>query len=212
MSGRFWRNIILSLLILLLLVIGVISYVVGKSSAEYIYSDINKIPKNRVGLLLGTAKFMDKGKQILNEYYQNRIDATVALYMAGKIDYIIVSGDNSTFYYNEPALMRQDLIDKGVPPNRIFMDYAGFRTLDSILRCRDVFGQNSVTIISQNFHNERAIFIANHKKVKAVAYNAADGNSIFDWYFREKMARVKMMMDLLFNTQAKYYGEAIEIK
>lgn len=212
MSGRFWRNIILSLLILLLLVIGVINYVVGKSSAEYIYSDINKIPKNRVGLLLGTAKFMDKGKQILNEYYQNRIDATVALYMAGKIDYIIVSGDNSTFYYNEPALMRQDLIDKGVPPNRIFMDYAGFRTLDSILRCRDVFGQNSVTIISQNFHNERAIFIANHKKVKAVAFNAADGNSIFDWYFREKMARVKMMMDLVMNTQAKYYGEAIEIK
>ena len=75
-----------------------------------------------------------------------------------------------------------------------------------------MFGQSSVTIISQNFHNERAIYIAKHKNVNAVAFNAADGNSILDWYFREKMARVKMMIDLVVNTQAKYYGEAIEIK
>ena len=93
-----------------------------------------------------------------------------------------------------------------------YMDNAGFRTLDSILRCRDIFGQDHFTIISQSFHNQRALYIANHKNITAVAFNAADGGSFWDVVSRERLARVKMVMDLLFNTQAKYYGERIEIK
>eukprot|EP01030_Chromulinospumella_sphaerica_P025880 gene25880-26048_t len=108
--------------------------------------------------------------------------------MAGKIDYIIVSGDASP-YYNEPELMRRDLVARGVPANRIVLDNAGYRTLDSILRCRDVFGQKSFTIISQKFHNERAIYIANHKGVQTVGYSALNGNSFFDVNVREKLAR-----------------------
>jgi SanA protein len=108
--------------------------------------------------------------------------------------------------------MRDDLIARGVPAARIYMDNAGFRTLDSILRCRDIFGQTSFTIISQPFHNQRAIYIANHKKITAVAFNAAEKDDFFMVAIREKLARVRMVFDLLFNTQAKYYGERVEIK
>jgi SanA protein len=197
--------------ILAISVMWVANYYVNKETQSQLYYDVNKIPKNKVGLLLGTAKYMDKARQIVNLYYQARIDAAVALYMAGKVDYIIVSGDNSTQYYNEPALMRDDLIARGVPANHIIMDNAGFRTLDSILRCRDVFGQTSFTIISQTFHNQRAVFIANHKDVKTIAFCSADGDDRIRETIREKLARVKMMLDLLLNKQAKFYGEKIDI-
>ena len=212
MSGKFWRILIVVIIVLLAGSVAAVNYVVNTATEKQLYSDINAIPKNKVGLLLGTAKYQDKARHLINPYYQNRIDAAVALYMAGKIDFIIVSGDNSSAFYNEPALMKEDLIAKGVPEKRIYMDNAGFRTLDSILRCRDIFGEDHITIISQSFHNQRALYIANHKNVTAVAFNAANGDSIWDEISREKMARVKMVLDLIFNTQAKYYGERIEIK
>jgi SanA protein len=211
MFKRFWLSGLLILLFILTAGIGTINYYVDHTTKNQLYSDINLIPKNKVGLLLGTAKYTDKGRKIINVYYQNRIDAAVALYMAGKIDFIIVSGDKSRDHYNEPAIMRDDLLARGVPGGRIFMDNAGFRTLDSILRCRDIFGQDHITIISQEFHNQRALFIANHKGVTAIAYNAKDGQSFGDAIIREKLARVKMGFDLLLNKQASYYGERVEI-
>ena len=212
MFGRALRNIVIILAVLLLAVVGTINYVVTAATRRQMYYNVASIPKNKVGLLLGTAKFKDKSLNITNLYYQNRIDAAVALYMAGKIDYIIVSGDSNTIYYNEPVLMRDDLIARGVPANRIYMDNAGFRTLDSILRCRDIFGQDHVTIISQAFHDQRALYIANHKQVTAIAFCAKDGDELWFSYIREKFARVKMMLDLLQNTQAQYYGDRIQIK
>lgn len=176
------------------------------------YTEVSKIPRNRVGLLLGTAKYMDKGRNMINPYYQNRIDAAVTLYMAGKVDYIIVSGDNSTQFYNEPLLMKRDLMAQGVPENKIFFDFAGLRTLDSILRCRDIFGQTTFTVISQRFHNERAVFIANNKHLTTIGFCAEDGPEDIGVVVREKLARVKMMFDLLLNKQAKYNGEKVEIR
>ncbi len=202
----------LVLAISLAIVIWGVNFIVIYTTQAQIYNEIEVLPWNRVGLLLGTAKFNDKSKNIINLYYQHRIDAAVALYMAGKIDYVVVSGDNGSEYYNEPLLMKQDLVARGVPANRIFMDNAGFRTLDSILRCRDVFGQHSFTIISQRFHNQRAIYIANHKDVNVVAFNAAEGDSFWDVAIREKLARVKMFLDLVSNKQAKFYGEKVEVR
>ena len=210
MLRRFWRYTFMIIILALIAVVWGVDYIVNRDTKDQVYSDINDIPKNRVGLLLGTAKYSDKGRNIVNTYYQNRIDAAVALYMAGKIDYIIVSGDASP-YYNEPAIMKLDLIARGVPPKRIYMDNAGFRTLDSILRCRDIFGQEAFTIISQKFHNQRALFIANHKRITTVAYNAKDGDSYLSATIREKMARVKMVLDLFVNKQAMFYGEKIDI-
>ena len=108
--------------------------------------------------------------------------------------------------------MKNDLIARGVPANRIFMDNAGFRTLDSILRCRDIFGEDHFTIISQAFHNQRALYIANHKNITAIAFCAKDGDNVWFSYIRDKFARVKMIYDLVQNTQARYYGERVEIK
>jgi SanA protein len=209
---RRWLLIIglLGLILPVVLSVG-IDVVVAKDTKNQIYSSIDKIPANRVGVVLGTSKFRDKAKKIVNPYYQARIDAAVALYLAGKIDVIIVSGDNGTAYYNEPLLMKNDLIELGVPANVIYADNAGFRTLDSILRCRDIFGLTKFTVISQEFHNQRAIFLANHKSVKAIAFNAEKGDALWAELSRERLARIKMVYDLIFNTQATYYGDRIPI-
>ena len=211
LTVRFWVVTATILLVLAVTVTIVVNNIIVKSTRAQLYYDVNKIPRNKVGVLLGTAKYKDKAKKIINPYYQTRIEAAAALYMVGKVDYIIVSGDNSTLYYNEPLLMKNDLIAMGVPANRIYLDNAGFRTLDSILRCRDIFGQKSFTIISQAFHNQRALYIANHKQVTTVAFCAAEGDSYWEEMVREKLARVKMMLDLLFNKQARLYGEQIQI-
>ena len=126
----------------------------------------------------------------------------------------MVSGDNSKKDYDEPSTIKNDLINKGVPANRIYLDYAGFRTLDSIIRSKKIFGQNSITIISQQFHNERAIYLANMNKIDAVGFNATDVNTYYGFktIMREKFARVKMMIDLIFGKEAKFLGDKVEIK
>jgi SanA protein len=204
--------VLLSLVVIVAIIWGTDRWV-SNTTRQQCYANVDSIPANKVGLLLGTSKHIKKG--VLNLYYQYRIDAAVALYKAGKIGYILISGDNSTSYYNEPAMMRKDLIDRGIPATKIFLDDAGLRTLDSILRCRDIYGEDHITIISQPFHNERALFIANHKHIVAIAYNARDVSGEFGLkvMIREKFARVKMLSDLLLNTQPyKFYGQKVEIK
>ncbi len=145
---------------------------------------------------------------------QHRIDATIALYKAGKIEFVLVSGDNGTIYYNEPTTIKKDLVEGGIPTDKIYLDYAGFRTLDSMVRAKFIFGLDSVTVISQQFHNERAIYIAEKKGLKAIGFNAKgiSGKQGIKVQFREYLARVKVFIDLLLNTQPRFYGEKIEIK
>lgn len=211
MKKFFWPKVILCLLAGLFIAVSGIDYWVTKSTAKQIYTDINSIPERKVGLLLGTSKFLGNGD--VNLYYKYRIDAAVALFKAGKIKYIIVSGDNSKESYNEPEMMMQDLIAAGIPATHIFLDFAGFRTLDSILRCKAIFGADNVTIISQPFHNQRALFIANHKDVNAIAFNATDVSALYGVRVsvREKMARVKVLLDFLTNKQPKFYGDKISL-
>lgn len=200
-----------AIFILCVLITAIINSWVVHSTKSQLYQSIDKLPHRKTGLLLGTSKYLHTG--VLNYYYQYRIDAAVALFRAGKIDYVLVSGDNSEAHYNEPETMKKDLIANGIPADRIYLDYAGFRTLDSILRCRDVFGQRSITIISQPFHNQRAVFIANRKDMDAIAFNAKDVNKYagFKTQIREKLARVKMILDILFSKKAKFYGPKVTI-
>lgn len=201
--------------ILIVLIISAIIFfyfVVSASANERVYNEIEKIPYNKVGLLLGTSKYSRPG--LINQYYQFRIDAAVALFKAGKIDYIIVSGDNRYESYNEPREMRKNLIEAGVPEDRIILDFAGFRTLDSVIRSKEVFGQQSITIISQTFQIERAIYIAVRNDINAIGFAARDVSNVWAYanFIREYLARVKLMMDIyLFNTQPKFLGEKIEI-
>jgi len=209
------RNL-LYFLIVFICVCGLLLYFCNKliidSVKEKLYSDANKIPFNRIGLLLGTTKYTSIAG-FNNPYYTYRIEAATNLLKMNKIKYIIISGDNGREEYNEPELMRIDLIKSGVDSSKIFLDYAGFRTLDSIVRLKEVFGQDSVTIISQKFHNERAIYIASKEGIMAYGFNAKDVTQKqgFKTQLREKFARVKVFLDLLFGTKPKFLGKKVSI-
>lgn len=211
--GTFLRKVfyVFAIFVLLMLVLTCIMMSDISRMSAYTYNSIEKIPHNRTGLLLGTSKFVSRNK--INQYYLNRINAAVELYLSGKIDYIVVSGDNALKSYNEPRTMRKDLIKMGVPPDHIYLDYAGFRTLDSVVRIKHIFKQDSVTIISQDFHNERAIYIARHNGINAIAFNAhVPRQDFFVSNIREFFARLKCILDVyLFNSKPKFLGDSIEI-
>ncbi|CAM3529834.1 vancomycin high temperature exclusion protein [Zobellia roscoffensis] len=199
-------------LVALILFILVCDYIISSSADGKTFSTTSEIAKNRVGLVLGTSKKLIGG--LPNPYYTYRIKATLDLFKAKKIDFVLVSGDNGTRYYNEPNTFKKDLIAGGIPADKIFLDFAGFRTLDSMVRAKEVFGLQSVTVISQEFHNQRAIYLAEKKGLKAIGYNATgiSGKEGLKVQLREYLARVKVFLDLLFNTQPKFFGERVEIK
>jgi len=188
------------------------NYWIVYKAKDAVYSKVNDLPKNKVGLLLGTSKYRAQGG--INLYYAYRIDAAVALFNAGKIDYILVSGDNGTEYYDEPTTFKNDLVKRGIPEDRIVLDFAGFRTLDSVLRAKEVFGQESFTIISQKFHNERAVYLAKHFNINAIGFNARDVTHRYGLKTRarEYLARIKASIDVVFNVQPKFLGEKIKIE
>ena len=185
--------------------------IIVKHAKDKLYTDVNEVPYHKCGLLLGTGKFLRDNR--INLYYTYRVTAAAELLKANKIKYLVISGDNSTKGYDEPTSMRADLIAAGIDSTRIFLDYAGFRTLDSVVRLKKVFGQDSVTIISQKFHNERALYLAEEENIVAVGYNAADVGVAFGrtTALRERLARVKLFLDQLLGTKPKFLGKKVLI-
>jgi len=201
---------------LLLLAVGIIfiawaNYSIRKESNAFVSYRIADIPETKTALLLGTGKNLSNGMP--NAYFYNRIQAAIDLYKSGKIQYIIVSGDNSTKDYNEPEDMQLALMKYDIPKERIVLDHAGFRTLDSVIRAKEIFGQNKLVIISQKFHNERAVFLARKNGMEAYGYNANDVNKYagLKTNLREYLAKTKVYWDLLFGVQPKFGGEKIII-
>lgn len=186
--------------------------VINSFATDKTYDSLSEIPLNKVGIILGTAKNIKGGGS--NPYYEYRLQAIVSLFNAKKIEYILVSGDNGSIYYDEPTTIKNDLVAAGVPSDKIFLDYAGFRTLDSMVRAKEVFGLEKVTVVSQKFHNERAIYLAHKNGLNAVGFNAKDVSleSGFKIQVREYFARVKVFIDLLLNTRPKFSGEKIKIE
>ncbi|MFT5915403.1 MAG: SanA protein [Bacteroidia bacterium] len=211
MKKRIKKKLIILPVLLIVVILGT-DYYVSQSTQKQVFTEIQLLPKNRVGLLLGTGKFVNHGAYI-NRYYTYRIQATWQLYKAGKIEFVLISGDNSREDYDEPSTMKADLVALGIPEDRIYLDYAGFRTLDSVVRGKKVFDLDKFTIISQKFHNERAVFIANHKGLKTVSFCAKGVSAKYGVkvVLREKLARVKMLLDLLLNVQPKFLGKKVEI-
>ena len=169
---------------------------VVRTTAGQIYFSIHELPANDVGLVLGTSKFVRTGKE--NLFFRYRMEATARLWKEGKVKYLILSGNNDSEYYNEPADMQQALVRLGIPASVMTLDYAGYRTFDSVVRCKDVFNQEKITIISQNFHNVRALYIGNHEGIDAVAFAAQD---VPDGYslrtlIREYLARPYALLDV----------------
>ncbi|MDX9970558.1 MAG: ElyC/SanA/YdcF family protein [Candidatus Gracilibacteria bacterium] len=209
---KFWVLLVLAFCVFLPFFVVFYDKYVTNFSSEFIYDDISKIPYNKCALLLGTTKILPDGRR--NLFYLYRIDAVSALYKAGKVSCIVASGDNSTKKNNEPESMRIDLIAKGIPEKNIYLDYAGFDTLDSIVRMNKIFGQSAFTIVSQKFHNERALYIAKKMGYEASGFSAKDVPNFFTarMEFREKFARMKMFYELLLDASPKFLGEEIEIE
>lgn len=205
-------KILLVLISVVLVFIVVSNYTIASYAQEKTYDEVSAIQKNKVGLVLGTSKMLQNGR--VNLYFKYRIEATVALYKAGKIEFVLVSGDNSTSSYDEPTDFKEALIKKGIPEHKIFLDYAGFRTLDSVIRAKEIFGQEKITIISQEFHNERAIYLAGKNDIEAIGFNARNVSRRYGLkvQLREYLARTKVFLDMLFGVEPKFLGEKVEIK
>lgn len=185
---------------------------VERAAEGRIHTSTDSLPHNKVALLLGTNPLNRLGRP--NSYFINRIKTASELYHAGKVDYIIVSGDNHTKEYDEPTAMRDSLMAHGVPEERIILDFAGFRTLDSVIRAKEIFGCDSLTLISQADHNARALYLAEANGIEAIAISAPLRAG--RWVrarlaLREWLARDKMMLDIWFGKQPHFLGEKIEI-
>lgn len=176
-----------------------------------LYDDPAEVPGRRVGLVFGCDPRF-QGRE--NRYFRYRIDAAAALWQAGKLRGLIVSGDNRSRYYNEPDKMRRALIARGVPGDRIVCDYAGLRTLDSVVRAKEIFGVGEITFISQRFQNERAAYLAAANGMAVDGFNARDveGQGGMKTKVREIGARVKMWLDVwILRTRPKHLGDPIAL-
>ena len=184
---------------------------IEKSTEEFVTDKLEILPKTKVAVVLGTAPNLVGGYQ--NYYFTYRIEAATKLYKSGKVTHFILSGDHGKKNYNEPEAMKQALIKNGIPENVIYLDYAGFRTLDSMIRAKEIFGQKEFIVVSQEFHNERAVYIARQNGINAYGYNAKDvnKNAGLKTNIREYFARAKVFIDSFFGVQPKFLGEKIEI-
>ena len=209
------RGIIKGIIILAFIISAGIIYCnvrISSYSKGRLYDSPAHIPHYHTALVLGTSPIGRFGGP--NAFFIGRINATAELYKAGRIDRILVSGDNRHKDYNEPRAMKQALMEKGIPEDIIFLDYAGFRTYDSVVRAKEVFGQESFIVVSQKFHTERAIFIAGKKGIDAIGYNARDvsfrtGGIIS--HVREWGARCKVFLDLIIGKKPHFLGDPIDI-
>jgi SanA protein len=176
------------------------------STSSRIHRDIESLPAHDIALVLG-ANPLTQGRP--NLFFTSRIDTAAALYSEGKVRHFIVSGDNHAADYDEPTAMRDALVSRGIPASAITLDYAGFRTLDSVVRARDVFGQSRFIIVSQEFHCARALFIATSNNIDAVAYPAPDirGKAGLTVRARETLARTLAVLDThILNTTPHFPG------
>ena len=178
------------------------------STSDQIFKDDTLPPAQRVGLVLGTSRFTTKG--VKNEFFEERMDAAAELFERGIIKHILVSGDNRSIYYNEPRDMLNALKERGIPESAVTLDYAGLRTLDSVVRCAQIFGQNNFIIITQEFHLYRALFIANYYGLKVYGFSPKSARVSVPTKvrMREMIARVLAVLDLyIWNKKPEIMGK-----
>jgi SanA protein len=204
-----------SLGLFVLLVVLCNRWVINSTDA-YLYTNYALLPENDVGIVLGTSSYTREGES--NPQFNERLRAAAELYRMGKVKHLIVSGSNPSENYNEPKRMRQALIKAGVPEKVITMDFAGFRTLDSLARAQHVFAVSRCTIITQRYHAYRAVFLGKKLGMRVAAFVAPAGpNQDYGRRNppREIFARVKAVLDLfVLRTKPRFLGapEPIEMR
>lgn len=185
---------------------------IEKQADTSVFSVAPELPHTRVALVLGCTPRLGNGYG--NPYFNNRMDAAAEIFSAGKTDYLLVSGDNHTRMYDEPTAMKEALIARGVPEDRIVLDYAGFSTSDSVARAKQVFGLEEFCVVSQRDHAMRAIYIAQHQGLRAVGFAAKGIPARYGWRtsFREALARVRTVLDVnVWGRKPHFTGPRIEI-
>ncbi len=209
---RWLKRIVLTIAILFGSLFIISNLWIVRSTRDRVFFDLNKVPHHRIALVLGTSHRTSKGDP--NPFFEKRIETAAALYNKGKIDHLILSGDNRSIYYNEPMAMLKALLKKGVPASAITLDYAGLRTLDSIVRCKKIFGQNKFIIITQPFHSYRALFISRYHDINAIAMVAEEPDFEYSVKVRvrEYAARTKAVLDLyVLKTPPRFLGRKEQI-
>ncbi len=214
MLKRWFRRLCLTVAVVVavfLVVVGYANITAIWASRGRLFTDVSRLPETKVGLVFGTTDRVN-GRE--NLYFRYRIDAAVRVWKSGKLKTLIVSGDNRSHYYNEPEKMKQALVERGIPANRVVCDFAGLRTLDSVVRAKEIFGADSILFISQQFQNERAIYLAKAHGIDAFGFNAQDVETQagLKTKIREVGARVKMWLDVnILNTRPVHLGEKIKL-
>jgi SanA protein len=211
LSSRTWLKVALASFLAVLTVPLACHFWIERASASFCHSDLKDLPPTKAALVLGCSPTVQGHS---NAFFTTRMDAAAKLYQESKVKVLIVSGDNGTHQYDEPTAMKDALTARGVPAALIFPDYAGFRTLDSVVRAKEVFGQSEFIIVSQKFHNERAVFLARSHGIKAHAFNAkgvALRNAPLTCV-REMAARVAAVLDAeVLHTRPKFLGKPVSV-
>lgn len=216
-KGKKRRNFIRYALIILLIFMlcGIVFFAAGNGliacCSNAVFDDIEQIPEYSTALVLGCSPNIGSRR---NLFFRFRMEQAAALYHSGKVEKLLLSGDNGRKGYNEPEAMRQALIAAGVPDSVIYCDYAGFSTLDSIIRAKEVFGLQKFIVVSQRFHCERAVFLARAKGLECCG-SAAKDVEIRYWkirnHFRESLARPAALLDLLINRPPRFTGKKVDM-
>lgn len=207
-----WKRILRALFLLALaMLIGGNLWIELRSRGR-VFSNLKDMPANKIGLVLGTSRHLRGGYE--NPFFAGRIAAAAELYRAGKVRHLLLSGDNHVAEYDEPSDMRDALVEQGVPADALTLDYAGFRTLDSFARAREVFGVERLTLITDDFHAARSVLLARHFGIDALAYCSKPVP--LKWSLktrvREVVAREKALLDLyLLRTEPHFLGSRVAL-
>lgn len=180
-------------------------------ATPFMADDPAALPAMQVALVLGAAPIGPEGGP--NRYFERRLDAAAALWRAGKVKYLLVSGDRRGDGYDEPSAMRAGLVARGVPAEAIYRDFAGVRTRDSVLRADDIFGQKRMIIVSQGFHLARAIFLARQEGIEAWGLVARDVDRPYSIFttLRRYPSALRAYYDVWFDTPARHGGKPVAI-
>ncbi|MBM3178585.1 MAG: YdcF family protein [Bacteroidetes bacterium] len=198
MKFRFSRVWLFLLTVFILIVSAVVwsNLWVINSTEDRVYQSADQLPHYDAALVLGTSSKVRGGAP--NPFFVYRMDKAAQLYRNGKVDQLILSGDNRTRFYDEPGAMLDALIKKGIPRSVMVLDTAGLRTFDSIERSKMVFGKQSLIVVTQPFHAYRALFLCDHLNIPAVVFAAREpGEKVGPQvYIREYFARTKAVLDV----------------
>lgn len=202
-------KIALYLAIIGLVAIVSINYHVNSSTKKYIHYSIKKFPKNDVGIIFGAGI---NGNQP-SKYLKDRLDAGIMLWKAKRINKILLSGDNGREEYDELTVMKNYCYTHGVDTTKIFIDYAGFDTYSTMYRAKYIFKIKKATLISQEYHLNRAIYIGNKLGIKSAGYSANKGQYLgYDYVrFRESLSICKAFCDVFRNREPHFLGGEINI-